>query len=162
MYTIVYRLAGGGDYRGYSLENIKEYFDNRFSKWMKLLEYPLLRDGGEYLYYFGNTTEEITFADLAVFNLINGMDEVFPAKYFEKLIGRKHPKLLKLYQNIFNIGSVRRFIRKQEREHMSWFNREKIVTPLRESFVPQFDAAEQDEAQLEPDESDPGQCKKPL
>jgi len=105
-------------YREKGKEEIFSYLDGRFQAWLDLFEKPLKTHSLTY-YFDGKCTQ----ADLAVFNALDGIEELFGDDTFRKYVADKHAYLNKYYEALKQRESIKRLMQKQQ----GWY-----------SFAPSF------------------------
>ena len=91
----------------------------RFDNWLKLLEKPLLKrnkEDEEEIYYFEHKFK-ITYADLVVFNVMDGLQE-FCGKKFESYM-KSHEHLMKHFECI-GARPVTSGLLKIQKEEYGW------------------------------------------
>jgi len=101
-----------GEMYGYREKTKKELFqfiNGRFQIWLDLLEKPLKRNNSKY--YFGG---KCCFADLALFNIMDGIEELFGADSFNKYVVSTHEYLVGVYKNLKERESIKRLMTKQD------------------------------------------------
>ena len=113
----------------WSTEPVKQFINGRWKIWMEILEKPLTRTKDQ-LFYFG---DKISQADIAVFNILNGLEELFKENGFNKLIIEQYPILSSHYKRIGNRQRIKSFLDKQKKEKMTWFPPAK--TELEEKWI---------------------------
>jgi len=100
-----------GEMYGYpnsTKEELFEFVNGRFQVWLDILEKPLKAKNGTF--YFD---ERCTFADLAMFNIMDGIEELFGADSFEKYVRKTHPYLVKIYEELKQRKAIRQLMAKQ-------------------------------------------------
>eukprot|EP01084_Bolivina_argentea_P022185 41234_1 len=100
-----------------SKQEVIEFINGRFEVWMSILEKPL-KIYKQQKFYFG---DKISQADLCVFNVMNGIYEVFDEKGFNAIVKSKHPVLVRHYERILNRPRVKRLMDRQQKQNISWF-----------------------------------------
>eukprot|EP00483_Globobulimina_turgida_P007444 UN07458 len=120
LFTNIYDLAGpltatlGTDI---DKNKVAEFINGRFKIWLNILEKPLTVSKDQ-LFYFAN---RISQADLAVFNILDGLNELFGDKAFKVMIGTSYPILFEHYHRIANRKHVKELVEKQKKENIPWF-----------------------------------------
>eukprot|EP01083_Nonionella_stella_P068478 181820_1 len=104
-------LAELYDYKDKTKEELFEYLkdDGRFDIWLSILEKPLKSKNLNY--YF---EDRCTQADLAVFNVMDGVEELFGEASFQKYVSTKHEYLVKYYNKLKQRESIKQLMDKQE------------------------------------------------
>ena len=101
----------------FNTEPVKKFISGRWKIWMEILQKPLTRSKDQ-LFYFG---DKISQADIAVFNILNGMEELFEENGFNKLITENYPILSSHYKRIGNRHRIKLFLDKQHQANIPWF-----------------------------------------
>lgn len=97
--------------------------NGRLNVWLSILQNPLTVDK-EQKFYFEN---KICQCDLAVFNILNGLHELFGDHAFNKLVKLKYPLLARHYDSIGNRDSIKRLMIKQRRNNILWFPKDGLL-----------------------------------
>ena len=126
-----------GEMYGYqkaSKEKIFEFVNGRFQIWLDILEKPL--KSKNLSFYFDG---KCTFADLALFNIMDGVEELFGADSFDKYVVTTHSYLAKVYNQLKERESIKRLMKKQGIcSLISAINAIQICTDGMYSFAPAF------------------------
>ena len=101
----------------WSTEPVKQFINGRWKIWMEILQTPLTRTENQ-IYYIGN---KISQADIVVFNILNGFEELFKENGFNKLITEQYPILSSHYKRIGNREQIKSFLDKQNEAKIPWF-----------------------------------------
>eukprot|EP01084_Bolivina_argentea_P223849 378653_1 len=89
-------------------DELFKFINTRFQIWLDLFEKPLKKNNLQF--YFDN---KCTQADLAVFNALDGIQELFGNDSFNKFVIDTHPFLNKYYNNLKQRDSIKRLMTKQ-------------------------------------------------
>eukprot|EP01083_Nonionella_stella_P129802 393874_1 len=89
-------------------DEIFVYLKDRFQVWLDILENPL--EVNNLTFYFDN---RCTQADLAVFNLLDGVEELFGQDSFQKYVVATHKYLADYYARLKQRKSIQRLMKKQ-------------------------------------------------
>eukprot|EP01084_Bolivina_argentea_P122102 216395_1 len=96
-------------YKDKPKEELFKFIDGRFDLWLELLEKPLKKNNLKF--YFD---EKCTQADLAMFNIMDGIEELFGKKSFDKYVASKHEYLVNVYNGLKERESIKRLMKKQD------------------------------------------------
>ena len=86
-----------------------DYLSGRFQAWLDLFEKPLKKNNLKF--YFD---DKCTQADLALFNFMDGIEELFGNDSYNKYVKTTHSYLDKYYQELKNRESISRLMNKQK------------------------------------------------
>ena len=99
-------------------EMIYNYVDKRLMIWMRILQKPLTMHKNQ-RYYFEN---RITQADLALFNILDGILEWLGNDSFEYYILNRFDIIKKHYNNmLINSNGVKKLLKRQKQENVLWW-----------------------------------------
>eukprot|EP01083_Nonionella_stella_P078019 213299_1 len=96
-------------YQRKTKQEVLQYINGRFQIWLDILENPLKRT--HLAYYFEN---RCTQADLAVFTLLDGVEELFGLDSFDKYVVKTHKYLVDYYNHLKQRKSIQRLMEKQK------------------------------------------------
>ena len=97
------------EHRGGDKDKLFEYLNGRFQSWLDLFEKPLKSKNLQF--YFDN---KCTQADLAIFNAMDGIEELFGNDSYKKYVVSTHSYLDKYYQKLKERESIKRLMEKQD------------------------------------------------
>lgn len=98
----------------------QKYVQFRLKKWLNVLQYPLKNkkdENKDNIYYFG---DKVTYVDLAVFNIIDGIKDTLSEKLFDDIF-KQYPELLAIFNTIGETKQIKQFIEKQKKNGMAWY-----------------------------------------